>query len=54
MPLAAFAISRASAILAERPFFRIITRNRLVWLTLILIVIVFYTNLAGLRLIRLP
>jgi 4-amino-4-deoxy-L-arabinose transferase-like glycosyltransferase len=54
IPLAAFAISRASATLAERPFFRTITRNRLVWLTLILIVIVFYTNLAGLRLIRLP
>jgi len=53
IPLAAFAISCASTILGGRPFFRTITRNRLVWLALLLIGIVAYSNLIGLRLIRL-
>jgi 4-amino-4-deoxy-L-arabinose transferase-like glycosyltransferase len=54
IPLAAFAVSRASTILGGRPFFRIITRNRLVWFALLLICIALYNNLLGLRLIRLP
>ena len=54
IPFAAFAISRASTILAQRPFFRRLTSNRVLWLGLILIAVIVYNNLSGLKLFRLP
>ena len=54
IPLAAFAISLASTILARRPFFRRLTSNRILWLGLILTAVIVYNNLSGLKLFRLP
>lgn len=54
IPLAGYSISKASTILADRPFFGRLTRNHLFWVAAILIAIVAYNNISGLKLIRLP
>jgi 4-amino-4-deoxy-L-arabinose transferase-like glycosyltransferase len=54
IPFAAFAISRASTILAERPFFKRLISNRVLWIGLILAAVILYNNLSGLKLFRLP
>jgi 4-amino-4-deoxy-L-arabinose transferase-like glycosyltransferase len=53
IPLTAFALSQASTILAERPFFRRLS-NRRVWLGIFLTAVIAYNNLSGLKLVRLP